>query len=133
MKKARFTDEQIVRILQEAYPSEATDGGEPNRDGSACTDQRRSGDHWQCGVKMKSQPNPMQKALDALKLAPKCEAHCRTTKAPCKSAAMSNGRRRMHGGRSTDGPVTHGQRTKTAVANRREAKKVLAGLGKLAC
>lgn len=82
---------------------------------------------------MKYQLNPMQKALDALKLAPKCEAHCRTTSAPCKSAAMANGRCRMHGGKSTGRPVTHGQRTKAAKANRREAKKVLAALGKLAC
>ena len=80
---------------------------------------------------MKTEHNPMQKALDALKLAPKCEAHCRTTNAPCKSAAMANGRCRMHGGKSTGRPATHGQRTKEAKANRRAAKEVLAQLNKL--
>jgi hypothetical protein len=80
---------------------------------------------------MKKQPNPMQKALDALRLAPKCEAHCRTTSAPCKNASMANERCRMHGGKSTGRPVTHGQRTKAAKANRREAKDVLAQLDKL--
>ena len=80
---------------------------------------------------MKNQPNPMQKALDALRLAPKCEAHCRTTSAPCKNASMANGRCRMHGGKSTGRPVTHGQRTKEAKANRQAAKAVLAQLSKL--
>jgi len=80
---------------------------------------------------MKKQPNPMQKALDALRLAPKCEAHCRTTNAPCKSAAMANGRCRMHGGKSTGRLVTHGQRTKAAKANRQEAKEVLVQLDTL--
>jgi len=38
----------------------------------------------------------------------------------------------MHGGKSTGRPVTHGQRTKAAKANRQEAKEVLARLTKLA-
>ena len=80
---------------------------------------------------MKMELNPMQKALDSLRLAPKCEAHCRTTSAPCKNASMANGRCRMHGGKSTGRPVTHGQRTKEAKANRRAAKEVLAQLNKL--
>ena len=80
---------------------------------------------------MKNQPNPMRKAREALANHPRCGAHCRTTDAPCKSAAMANGRCRMHGGKSTGRPVTHGQRTKEAKANRRAAKEVLAQLGKL--
>jgi len=39
----------------------------------------------------------------------------------------------MHGGKSTGRPVTHGQRTKVAKAKRREAKEILAALGKLTC
>jgi hypothetical protein len=74
---------------------------------------------------MKNQPNPMRKARETLAKHPRCGAHCRTTNAPCKSAAMANGRCRMHGGKSTGRPVTHGQRTKAAKAHRREAKEIL--------
>lgn len=42
----------------------------------------------------------------------RCGAHCRTTGQPCKSWGMSNGRCRMHGGRSTGRPVTTGGNTK---------------------
>lgn len=66
---------------------------------------------------MKSQPNPMEKALEALKTAPKCLAHARTTGEPCKNASMKNGRCRMHGGKSTGRPITHGQRTKVSIKN----------------
>ncbi|MBF0361978.1 MAG: hypothetical protein HQK49_13260 [Oligoflexia bacterium] len=38
-------------------------------------------------------------------LAPKCCAYARTSGSSCKSPAMSNGRCRMHGGKST-GPKT---------------------------
>ncbi len=80
---------------------------------------------------MKSQLNPMHEALEALANHPRCGAHCMTTNAPCKSAAMVNGRCRMHGGKSTGRPVTHGQRTKAAKANRQKAKEVLTRLSKL--
>jgi hypothetical protein len=80
---------------------------------------------------MKTEHNPMRKAREALANHPRCDAHCRTTNAPCKSAAMANGRCRMHGGKSTGRPVTHGQRTKKAKVNRQKAKEVLAQLSKL--
>jgi hypothetical protein len=80
---------------------------------------------------MKNQLNPMRKAREALANHPRCGAHCRTTNASCKSAAMANGRCRMHGGKSTGRPTTHGQRTKAAKANRQEAKEVLAQFSKL--
>ncbi len=80
---------------------------------------------------MKNQPNPMREAREALANHPRCGAHCRTTNAPCKSAAMANGRCRMHGGKSTGRPVTHGQRTKVAKAKRREAKEILDRLTQL--
>jgi hypothetical protein len=70
----------------------------------------------------------MQKALEALKLAPKCGAYARTTGNPCKNASMPNGRCRMHGGRSTGRPVTHGQRTKKAMTDRKEIRKILKAL-----
>ena len=80
---------------------------------------------------MKNQLNPMREAREALANHPRCGAHCRTTNAPCKSAAMANGRCRMHGGKSTGRPVTHGQRTKEAKADRRAAQEVLTQLSKL--
>ena len=74
---------------------------------------------------MKNRPNPMQKALEALQTAPKCLAHARTTGNPCKNASMTNGRCRMHGGKSTGRPVTHGQRTKKTINNQKTVKKIL--------
>ena len=74
---------------------------------------------------MKSQPNPMEKALEALKTAPKCLAHARTTGEPCKNASMKNGRCRMHGGKSTGRPITHGQRGKIAIEDRKTIKTIL--------
>lgn len=47
-----------------------------------------------------------------------CGAHCRTTGEPCKNHQMANGRCRMHGGKSTGRPVTHGQFTKKAMKER---------------
>ena len=69
--------------------------------------------------------NPMQKALAALKLAPRCGAHCRTTGQPCRNAAMKNGRCRMHGGKSTGRPIIHGRATKRAKQERREVRELL--------
>jgi len=74
---------------------------------------------------MKTQPNPMQKAFDALKLAPKCGAFARTTGGPRKNASMANGRCRMHGGKSSGRPVMHGQRTKFAKKNRIQVREIL--------
>ena len=47
-----------------------------------------------------------------------CGAHCRTTGEPCKNHQMANGRCRMHGGKSTGRPVTHGQFTQEALTQR---------------
>ena len=74
---------------------------------------------------MKTKPNPMQRAFVALKLAPKCVAFARTTGEPCKNASMANGRCRMHGGKSSGRPITHGQRTKLAKQNRLEVREIL--------
>lgn len=80
---------------------------------------------------MKTEHNPMRKALEALANHPRCGAHCKTTGAGCKSAAMPNGRCRMHGGKSTGRPITHGQRTNSATANRQEVEKIHAQLNEL--
>ena len=80
---------------------------------------------------MKNQHNPMREAREALANHPRCGAHCRTTGAPCKSVAMANGRCRMHGGKSTGRPATHGQRTKAAKAKRQDAKEILDRLTQL--
>jgi hypothetical protein len=74
---------------------------------------------------MKSQPNPMEKALEALKTAPKCLAHARTTGEPCKNASMKNGRCRMHGGKSTGRPIVNGQRCKNAIEDRKIIKCII--------
>ena len=74
---------------------------------------------------MKRLPNPMEKALEALKTAPKCLAHARTTGEPCKNASMPNGRCRMHGGKSTGRPITDGQRSKIAIEDRKTIKTIL--------
>ena len=74
---------------------------------------------------MKSQPNPMEKALEALKTAPKCLAHARTTGEPCRNASMPNGRCKMHGGMSTGRPITHGQRTLAAKKNVNLTKNIV--------
>jgi len=74
---------------------------------------------------MKSQPNPMEKALEALKTAPKCLAHARTTGEPCKNASMANGRCRMHGGRSTGRPIIHGLKSKKTIENRKITSEIL--------
>ena len=59
--------------------------------------------------------NPMQ-AL--------CGAHCRTTGESCKNYKMENGRCRMHGGKSTGRPVTHGNFSKEALAERSKVVKL---------
>ena len=77
---------------------------------------------------MKNPQNPMQKALEALKTAPKCLAHARTTGQPCNNASMPNGRCRMHGGKSTGRPISHGQRSKETDKNKKEIKFLLNSL-----
>ena len=74
---------------------------------------------------MKKLPNPMEKALEALKTAPKCLAYARTTGEPCKNASMKNGRCRMHGGKSTGRPITHGLRTKINIENVAKVKYLI--------
>jgi hypothetical protein len=80
-------------------------------------------------------PNPMHKARAALALHPRCGAHSRTTGQPCKNPSMTNGRCRMHGGRSTGAPrgrkhwnYRHGLRTKEARQDRREARRQILAL-----
>lgn len=58
-----------------------------------------------------------------------CGAHCRTTGEPCKNYPMPNGRCRMHGGKSTGRPSTHGLFTKPILKRKvemRELKRQLA-------
>ena len=66
---------------------------------------------------------PMQ-----LFIAPRCDAHARTTGKPCIAPAMANDRCRMHGGKSTGRPITHGRNTQKAKADRLEFKAVLQAL-----
>ncbi len=61
----------------------------------------------------------------AMHLSPRCGARTREGR-PCRSPAMSNGRCRMHGGRSPGAPIgnanarKHGLYTADAIAERRE-------------
>ena len=52
-------------------------------------------------------------------------AHARTTGQPCKNAAMPNGRCKMHGGKSTGRPITHGLKTKLARYNQKAVNQIL--------
>jgi len=51
-----------------------------------------------------------------------CGAHCRTTGQPCKNHPMPNGRCRMHGGKSTGRPTTHGLFTKAALQRKADLR-----------
>lgn len=73
---------------------------------------------------------PMHQARQALSLHPKCGAKCRSGE-PCKNPSMKNGRCRMHGGKSTGAPIKHGQRTKAALAQRREDRRLIMALRKV--
>lgn len=64
---------------------------------------------------MQNVGNPMQ-AL--------CGAHCRTTGEPCKNHPMANGRCRMHGGKSTGRPSTHGLFTKPVLQRKTEMREL---------
>jgi hypothetical protein len=62
--------------------------------------------------------DPVREAPAALANHPRCRAHCRTARFPCRSAAIANGRCRMHGGKSPGAPrgelhpnYRHGRRT----------------------
>lgn len=68
--------------------------------------------------------------LAALRAAPRCGAHARTTGRPCQSPAMKNGRCRMHGGKAGRKPVT-GFYTREAIAERRAGRAELRALLKL--
>lgn len=53
-----------------------------------------------------------------------CGAHCRTTGEPCKNHPMPNGRCRMHGGKSTGRPSTHGLFTKPVLKRKAEMRVI---------
>lgn len=57
--------------------------------------------------------------------APRCGAHSRRTGKPCMAPAMKNGRCRMHGGKATGRPITHGRYTKAAIEGRKGARLIL--------
>jgi hypothetical protein len=79
---------------------------------------------------MKNRTNPMQKALEALAKHPRCGAQCKQSEGKCKNAAMANGRCRLHGGKSSGRPQTHGQTTKASKALRSEVQRILGELKK---
>ena len=59
-----------------------------------------------------------------------CGAHAKQTGRPCKAWAMDNGRCRLHGGKSTGAKnphkrITHGLRTKEAIAQRQAERQLL--------
>jgi len=54
-----------------------------------------------------------------------CGANAKRTGKPCRQPAMSNGRCRLHGGKSTGRPVTTGQWTKQAIKQENESNEVL--------
>ncbi len=70
----------------------------------------------------------MQKARDALDQLPRCGAHSRRSGQPCRNPVMANGkgRCRMHGGKATGRPPTHGKSTKAYLLNRDWVRLLLA-------
>ena len=82
--------------------------------------------------------NPMHEARTALAAHPRCGAQCRTTGQPCRNPAMTNGRCRMHGGKSSGAPLgeahpkfKHGQRAIQAREMRREVRFALKAIHQL--
>ena len=74
--------------------------------------------------------HPMHQARQALALHPRCGAKCRSG-GSCKNASMKNGRCRMHGGKSTGAPIKHGQRTRSAIAQRKADSELINALLKV--
>jgi len=82
---------------------------------------------------MKPSINLMQSNF-AMHLLVRCGAKTRQ-KTPCQSPAMTNGRCRMHGGKSSGAPkgksngnYKHGQQTKKAIADRDIIRRLLKDL-----
>jgi hypothetical protein len=81
------------------------------------------------GDQPKSEDQPRAKQI-AMHLSRRCGARTRNG-SPCRSAAMPNGRCRMHGGMSPGAPkgntnaFKHGHYTAEAIASRREIAKLL--------
>ena len=73
---------------------------------------------------MRTNGNPMQGILNVKK----CGAYARTTGKPCKSPAMANGRCRMHGGKATGRPTSHGKYSQASIRQNREWKFALSAL-----
>jgi hypothetical protein len=73
--------------------------------------------------------NPMHSEF-AMHLSPRCGARTRAGR-PCESPAMSNGRCRMHGGKSPGAPTgndnarKHGLYTADAISERRDLASLL--------
>lgn len=61
-----------------------------------------------------------------------CGAHCRTTGKPCKNAPVTGSVRcRMHGGKKSGRPVTTGQHTRQAIAQRRTVRALIRAVNEL--
>lgn len=78
---------------------------------------------------MKKSPDySMQKARQALDKLPRCGAHSRRSGQPCRNPVMANGkgRCRMHGGKATGRPPTHGKSTKAYLLQRDWVRLLLA-------
>ena len=61
----------------------------------------------------------------------RCGAHCRTTGQPCLNFPMTNGRCRMHGGKSPGRPITHGYYTQAAVSERNGLRNLIGQINQL--
>jgi len=77
---------------------------------------------------MKSEEPPH--AVNPFADVPRCGAYSRRTGNPCRQPAMSNGRCRLHGGKSTGAPgnsnaLKHGHYTQEAIEQRKYIRKLL--------
>jgi len=70
---------------------------------------------------MKKMSKPHANTLNGAKI---CGAKSKRTGKPCRQPAMTNGRCRLHGGKSTGRPITSGQWTKKAIQRRKETTRL---------
>jgi hypothetical protein len=120
-----------IRLVEAVSASEAQEA--PGAHTSMCVPAGRRWSAWSRargeGINRNQRINPVQNKLP-MHLSRRCGARTRNG-SPCRSAAMPNGRCRMHGGMSPGAPkgntnaFKHGHYTAEAIASRREIAKLL--------
>jgi hypothetical protein len=74
---------------------------------------------------MKNSSNLMKEARAALASHPRCGAKCKQSSGYCRNPAMTNGRCRIHGGKSAGPKPKHGQSSAEAKLRRKQIRSLL--------